>query len=1830
MLRGFDFGKGLMNQVVAFQRATPQQQQRKSAGLKKALQKYTKRYMEIIEKPGGANPGLLKNGAETVVEASLALQDGSIAYPVYADLVSRSRKVPVVPGLDKLVDRLLALETSLKDERVSLLSYRITTGKLKPDRLLGYLSERAKLTGETPHWKDYVWGVNKLLKENSLNLSSKLITDALAELLANKQKLGDRATDVRVLVVQSLIQNKQVDKAEELLIETQADTDQLPQSYLDVVEELLDVYPTAEWGLHVMALKPLLSKYVDGDTGWGMVEAKLLRASRHREGLVELFLGLEFLPSSERLSLYSLEQIRLLPDKSRREQMIQRWKKLYADEGIPIPTKAAEILGGKPDAQEPADASEQNEEKPQLADDALDTTESAELPEVEEQVEASGAEALALADCPDDTEVRLRLAESFATGVTAAEADELLAAMPTSEDHDWQLQAMRLWFAERFVEQNDIATATEYLSAIPVDTPDTAQALAQILRRVDDIQQLPIEAIDLLVRLDLETGDWQQALDVLNTASLEQEERFELATSIDTWIVAQNEAPPQMIMGLAHVRRLQHDDAEAGFEPATTASLLAPADEAVQADYQTWLDVLPAETTHYQRAQQATYLSAVEGHTDLLPVALAEIEALAGVRGDNLPPEPRDWLNSLRPLLSDVPATDQDELQRQWARLSLMYATKAGPAEEIPEVFQAATEQVAAKVALTLADELGVPLPASSRLLVECEALARDGEWRQALELFRDLEPEDSTSLLPVSLLCDYLPETNLLEAVEQLQVVLSESDNQRGQLELVRSIDTRLAADSGLATGPELRDFADNLLLKLSQLPFEPATRYLLDSNRQIGDPVEQVRHLLILAREGDTEVLDNLESALLQLLPPGKPADVIEQAATVLARAYHSEQPDRALENLCRAGQALPQPRWTLALIDELELQPASAAGAVQLGQLAVKLGDHERALEQVNQLEQQDAKAEARDLADAVAAISPDSDVALRTTIRVLLSSDPPDFNAATKHLLLLAQFYQERDANLKEEMEVLREEIEQALSADHGLPEAQHLRLGLAALSSDTEQVTVIIDQVVEQGPEAIDKLLSLFEGLALEDAEIPTALVVTWGRVLFKAGRTADALDRLAGLRESVGDYPEYTSLLKEIRDEGGGPGASMQLGETFLRVNLWQRSAEEYVTALEQDGSLAVPVLNQLRHHGALEPNPMQYPLHLLALRCVAESDRTSDWGWALSALTWLLPRWSPEELHGLASMLWDNIDRVELTPGQRIELLVHLYRLACKLGQAEQAVSHLVTAWQLADEPGPELIEILQDLDRSKLPKDSLSWPTIRQLDLEAAVLAGSPDQVIEAAQALAKIGLAERNKAIAALTDYQHQAEDPAPVLIARLRLLDLGSAIERQQFIDELLAAAETELPAGQVHSLIRTVLELADETTESLELTKLLLQLFRQLGDEARAWQLALCFIQGDDELSSLAMEVLVQLADNEFAVIQRVVLLEVYLLRGETARTVELLADLEPDDLGDHGAAAAAIVETMLATPQEAAARGWLVQYYRTAGELALAADHLVWSHATSNPLPDEWLHEQDTGELLFRSGQLMELQGDSKAASINFYKVLDDSKAGAFTRAAAALRLSSLVEQEGQLQEAERLVQVALGSLPGHAPAEERLVVLARAIKVQRIDELRREPDSSQRTIEVAGLLRAIGETVEAINELQAGLSRGQTDMGIYLELGVCFSASGDYAIARRVFDKIIQDTQDGSGVEQRLEALYGLAAANEQLGDIDAAIHNLEQILMLRHNFRDSRERLNALSQRVRSEASQDLTKHVAKKERARTEIISEILSLLGTPSEHSEDNEQ
>src|SRR4030042_6289899 len=99
MLKGFDFGKALPEQVEAFRRAAPAQRQRKGEALKRALAAHARRYLAVVDKPGGANPGQLKNAAEIIVDTSLLIQDGSVAYPVFAELVGRSRQGPVAAGV---------------------------------------------------------------------------------------------------------------------------------------------------------------------------------------------------------------------------------------------------------------------------------------------------------------------------------------------------------------------------------------------------------------------------------------------------------------------------------------------------------------------------------------------------------------------------------------------------------------------------------------------------------------------------------------------------------------------------------------------------------------------------------------------------------------------------------------------------------------------------------------------------------------------------------------------------------------------------------------------------------------------------------------------------------------------------------------------------------------------------------------------------------------------------------------------------------------------------------------------------------------------------------------------------------------------------------------------------------------------------------------------------------------------------------------------------------------------------------------------------------------------------------------------------------------------------------------------------------------------------------------------------------------------------------------------------------------------------------------------------------------------------------------------------
>lgn len=1834
MFKSFDFGKGLTKQIEAYKRLSPKAQQAKLPKMCAALQTYANNYMAAVLKPGKANPGQLTNGAEAMLDAAVVLNDDKVIYATFAELVARSKKVPVVPSLHVLVDRVLETRTEMNEERAALLSWRITTGSLGPERFLEYLAERARLTANRSDWKDYAWGLDQLIKNGTLKLTGELTLKHLRDLMANKHRLGDRAVEVQLKMVDSHLQRNNQELAEELLIEVAADSSQLSETFVEAVERLLQVKPKAEWGLHTMVLNPLLADYAKGRVVWAQVLEKLDRVKHDRESVVDFLLSHDLMPRDEKLSLHALNLILQTKDQERLHMLVERWTQRHIETDSPLPAEAVELI-------EKANAPLGPESKAVLADDAVqqvadDTAQQAADDTVQQVADdrtlqaadatARPGEASDLAESTSAPELEQRLAKRWQADSGPETAREVIEELLATGAEQWQTAFAHRWLGTRLLAQEDAEAAVAHLRQLAIEDAQTAAQLRGLILEAAGDTLAPSIRL-LLGEIELHSGNYGAAF--MHAERLDDDEpgRSQLLGALETWIVAQSEPPPQMLMALGQTQRLAQGDPAAGLEPATTASLLAPEDDAIQSIYSQWVTALDQVELHWQRAQQATFLCVGENRPELLSVAIAEIDALTSASGEELPNEPLEWLNKLRPSLDEYNRDDNSELRKQWTRLYLTYVASSGNEEAIPTAIQTAAEQVEPALALSLADELGVKVPAEARLMVECESLARQGEWERAVELINEVKG-DGAGLLPVKLLCDYLPADALKPAVQQLQAIYASRGDDSGQLELIRCLDQRLEQEVGSSDAPEVRDLADKTLLELCQTQYEPAVRYLLSSGRQIGDPAEALRHMLVLVQAGDEEALTGMHAALLRLLPDGEPADLITKVAGLLAERWREAQPDQALGILGKAGMASGRTAEMLARIDSLGIAATTAENMLLVGQLALANGDERRACDLLAQLIDNGEHLEARVLADQITEVMPDSEEVEELQLKMQFSGESLNLRAATQSLLKLAQSRQERDQPLSEIVRELEKDIETALSAAPDSVEGLYLNLVVATFNGDRDLAIELIERIIKRGPHAIDGLLTMFENLAMEDAGLPSALVVTWGRILFMTGKPADALDRLAGLREAVGDYPEYTTLLKEIRDAGGGPDASMQLGEAYIRVNLWQRSAEEYAAALEQDPSLAIPILTQLRNHGSLDPNPMQYPLHLLALRCVAESDRQADWGWALSALTWLLPRWSAEELHGLAIELWRNSDQAELTTKQSSELLLHLFKLAIKLGLAEEALGYLHQAWALVDEPGEELLEALDDIDQSKLPADSPQWIELRGLELAAAVLRDDPLSIIEAAQKLAATGPGGRDQAFQVLSDYQRSAPDAGLVLLARLQLLDLGTTEGRQVFVDELLTATETDLPPSEVHSLISTVIELIKQTAESPELIKLLMQLFLQLGDEARAWQLALNFVDGGDELSGMALEVLTQLAEDEYALAQQIALLEVHVLRGEYEQAVALLANLDISKLGGLGSDAAQLAEAMLSTPAEAAAREWLVNYYREAAKEPLAADHVVWASATSNPLPADWLHRQSEVEMLFRSGQLRELEGDLASAKQQYLLASRDDSGDPVIRAAVCTRLSQLAEAEGDLRQAQEHGNRALEIMPTNELIQQRAARLATALDFQRIEELRATEDTIERTIEIARLLCTVGRPSEAINELQQGISRGQGGPEVLAELGDCFITQGDYRIALRVLADVTKRLEDvPAKIDLRLRALYSMATAYEHLQEHDESIYCLEQILVFRQDYRDSRDKLEELYARKKeAKPAADFAAGTAEGD-ARSKIVSEILDMLGVSQEIEEE---
>ena len=101
----------------------------------------------------------------------------------------------------------------------------------------------------------------------------------------------------------------------------------------------------------------------------------------------------------------------------------------------------------------------------------------------------------------------------------------------------------------------------------------------------------------------------------------------------------------------------------------------------------------------------------------------------------------------------------------------------------------------------------------------------------------------------------------------------------------------------------------------------------------------------------------------------------------------------------------------------------------------------------------------------------------------------------------------------------------------------------------------------------------------------------------------------------------------------------------------------------------------------------------------------------------------------------------------------------------------------------------------------------------------------------------------------------------------------------------------------------------------------------------------------------------------------------------------------------------------------------------------------------------------------------------------------------------------------------------------------------------------------------------------------QAISELQSGISRGQDALDIFVELAECFVKHGEHAIGRRAYLEVLRRIERGEGaVDLKLQVLYGLAQAEEDLGSVSEAVQRLEQLLLIRRDYLDGRQRLDRL----------------------------------------------
>lgn len=648
----FDFGKGLKKQAEAFSRAPSSVRARKQPAINKALDEYASKFLAtVITHSSQVNPGQLRTGAEVLVEVAAILHEPAPAYRVFAELASRSRKVPAVPQLGQMVDRLLEQSTDQVKERAALLTYRIVTGTLGSERFMEYLKERAHLTGQTVDWKDYALGIARLLRDGVVQGEDALVNATLQDLVNNKTQLGDQAVPIQQMLAESMMQRRNHRQAEFILVEAAVSGAELPEPFYETVDALLAARPETCWELHQLVINRALKRYEAAEMDWPSVLQKLAAAKSHDVQLLGYMLELPLTQHDHHLQSYIRQNLQSIAEEER-EPLIQRYEQLAGGRVWTVPSQPHSA------------SSETVPAAPTLGRASAE-------PEAPDYL---GQAAVELADAAS---LRGLLRENVkAETLDMMSARALLRQLGNAGLPEWAPLEARLWLSEQLTGLSKERLALQLLDdMLQQSTPRETQLLRDRLQN----EQLKGFAARLgkslgsrdhgevwlrLVRIALSVGDFRSAKDFVIDIEPESEPRRQAFAELEHWITRQSQPTPWMLITLSEARRDTSDDPRAGLDVATQAALLAPHDNNVQKAYSAWTASLPGEVVHERRLSQSLYLLTREERTGLLPVVFDELQAAhsSGI-------EVTEWVEQLIPVVDALRGASRTKARETLLRL---------------------------------------------------------------------------------------------------------------------------------------------------------------------------------------------------------------------------------------------------------------------------------------------------------------------------------------------------------------------------------------------------------------------------------------------------------------------------------------------------------------------------------------------------------------------------------------------------------------------------------------------------------------------------------------------------------------------------------------------------------------------------------------------------------------------------------------------------------------------------------------------------------------------------------------------------------------------------------------------------------------------------------------------------------------------------------------------------------------------------------------------------------------------------------------------------------